>query len=108
MPVTGADRGEKLLHVGRVGEQLPVHVPRIPVDQHPAQIERDGLDLLLLAGHAATVPAAIAEPHGRRSARSRTAAEGSRAVQSWLCRRYMPPGGNERSRRSPAWAPMLP
>src|ERR1700728_3331124 len=105
MPVTGADRGEKLLHVGRVGEQLPVHVPRIPVDQHPAEVERDGLDLLLLAGHAATVPAVIAaigaepcsrhwrgavqppmgaEPCSRRSAWSRAAAGRRGALQSWL------------------------
>src|SRR6202012_4896121 len=81
MPVTGADRGEKLLHLARVGEQLPVHIPRIPVEQHATQVERDGLDLLLLAGHAATVPAVIA-------------ADRRRAVQSWLCRRYTPPGGN--------------
>jgi hypothetical protein len=41
MPVNGADRGEEAGHLVRVIEQLPVQVPRIPVQQDPANVEHD-------------------------------------------------------------------
>src|SRR5450755_2208 len=50
MPGHGADPGEEVLHLVRIGEELPVQVPRIPVDQHPAEVEDHGV--YRPAGHA--------------------------------------------------------
>ena len=53
MPVRSADPGQEILHLAGIGNQLPVQVPGIPVDQDPAQVEHDGVDLL--AGHGASI-----------------------------------------------------
>ena len=42
MPFHGADGGQKILHRRLVGTEVPaVHVARVPVDQHPAEVEDD-------------------------------------------------------------------
>jgi hypothetical protein len=43
VPLDRADLGQEALAVGLVGDQVPVQVARIPVEQDPTDVEDDGL-----------------------------------------------------------------
>ncbi len=41
VPFGRADLGQETLHRGRIRDQAPVEMPRVPVDEHAAQVEDD-------------------------------------------------------------------
>jgi hypothetical protein len=43
VPLERADLGEEALPLGLVGDQVPVQVARVPVEQDPTDVEDDGL-----------------------------------------------------------------
>ena len=44
VPLERADLRQEVLHLRLVGEQLPVQVAGIPVQQHAADVKHDGVD----------------------------------------------------------------
>ncbi len=60
VPLRGADRREKPLHLRLVGQELPVEMARVPFDQNAADVEHNRLDAVIHATNSITCAAARA------------------------------------------------
>jgi len=79
VPPHGADFGQEALHRRLVAEQPATQVARVPVDQHPAQIEHHRVETIARCVHGRTSPAEAAVSSNRPA----TAASATGRLLAW-------------------------